>query len=124
MTDDQDHTQTSDKAEAAMNEVLAADQAAAEVIDACAQEARVRLHEATQRARHIEGRTNERIALIQQRIRLQLQRRLRDAERAARAADRAHEGKEDPRLAVIGDVVNDLAAQLTGAGGSDKSQAD
>jgi len=106
-----------------MNEVLAADQAAAAIIDACAQESRVRRHEATQRARYIERRTNERIALIQQRVRLQLQRRLRDAERAASAAERANEG-EDPRMAVISEVVDDLATRLTRADNNDKSQSD
>ena len=106
-----------------MNEVLAAEQAAAQAIDACEQEARTSLHEATRHARHIAGRTNERIALIHQRIRLQLQRHLRAAESTARDADRARD-KEDPRVAVISAVVNDLAARLTGADSSDNTQAD
>ena len=123
MTDEPDRTRTPDTAEAAMNEVLAADQAAAAIIDACAQESRMRRHEATQHARYIERRTNERIALIQQRVRLQLQRRLRDAERAASAAERANEG-EDPRMAAISEVVDDLAMRLTRADNNDKSQSD
>jgi hypothetical protein len=123
MTDEPDRIEQTGKAEAAMNEVLAADQAAAAIIDACAQESRVRLHEATQRARYIERRTNERIALIHQRVRLQLQRRLRDAERAASAAEQAIEG-EDPRMAVLRAVVDDLAARLTGTDNNDPSQTD
>lgn len=106
-----------------MNEVLAADLAAAEVIDACAQAARASLHEAARRARNIALRTDERIARIHQRTRQQLQRRLGNAERDARAADRTHEG-EDPRMTVIDAVVKDLAARLTGADDDGKSPAD
>ncbi len=106
-----------------MNEVLEAEQAAAQAIDACEQEARASLHEAAQHARHIAGRTNERIAIIHQRTRLQLQRHLRNAERAAREADRARDG-EDPRMAVISSVVNDLAARMTGGDSSDNKQTD
>ena len=123
MTDNPQDTPRTDSAEAAMNEVLAADLAAAEVIDACQQAARARLHEAARQARQIAVRTDERIAFIHQRTRQQLQRRLRAADRAARNADRAHEG-EDPRLAVISMVANELAAQLLGTDSSDHSQTD
>lgn len=105
-----------------MNEVLAADLAAAEAIDACAQAARASLYEAARRARNIAVRTDERIARIHQRTRQQLQRRLRNAEQAARTAERTHEG-EDPRLAVIGDVADVLAARLTGAHENGKPHA-
>ncbi|MDH3900970.1 MAG: hypothetical protein OEU51_07990 [Gammaproteobacteria bacterium] len=123
MTDDPDHPLDTYNAETAMNEVLAAEQAAAQAIDACEQEARASLHEAARHARRITGRTNERIALIHQRVRLQIQRHLRTAERTARATDRARD-KEDPRVAVISAVVNDLAAHLTGADSSDDTQTD
>lgn len=106
-----------------MNKVLAAEQAAAQAIEACKQEARASLNEATQHARRIAGRTDERIALIHQRTRQQLQRRLRDAEQAAHAAERARDS-EDPRVAVISTAANDLAARLTGADSSDQTQAD
>jgi hypothetical protein len=112
------HTPGPGNAELAMNEVLAADLAAAETIDACQQAARASLHEAARRARYIAVRTDERIARIHQRTRQQLQRHLRNAERAARAADRAREG-DDPRMAVINAVATDLAARLTGADSSD-----
>ena len=120
MKDDPEHTLGPDNAELAMNEVLAADLAAAEIIDACQQAARASLHEAARRARYIAVRTDKRIACIHQRTRQQLQRRLRNAGRAARAADRAHEGEDDPRMAVISAVANDLAARLTGADSNDK----
>jgi hypothetical protein len=123
MTDNPEDTPRTDSAEAAMNEVLAADLAAAEVIDACQQEARARLHEAARQARQIAVRTDERIAFIHQRTRQQLQRRLRSANRAARSADHAHEGK-DPRLVVIRTVADELAARLAGADSSDHSQTD
>jgi hypothetical protein len=123
MNKESEHSQGEDSAEAAMNEVLAADLAAAAVIDACAQAARASLHEAARRARNIAVRTDERIARIHQRTRQQLQHRLANAERDARVADRTHEG-EDPRMTVIGAVVNDLAARLTGADDDGKSPAD
>jgi hypothetical protein len=123
MTDDPDHAPDTDNAEAAMNEVLAAEQAAAQAIDVCKQEARASLHEAAQQARRIARRTDERIALIHQRTRQQLQRRLRDAEHAARAAERARDS-EDPRAAVISTAVDDLAARLTGADSSEQTQVD
>ena len=123
MTDDPEQTQTADSAEAAMNEVLAAEQAAEQVIDACQQEARASLYEAAQQARHIAGRTNERIALIQQRTRQQLQQYLRNAEPAARVAEQVRD-REDPRIAVVASVVDELAARLTGADGSDNTRAD
>lgn len=106
-----------------MNEVLAAEQAAAQAIEACKQEARASLHEAAQQARHIATKTDERIALIHQRTRQQLQRRLRDAERAEHTAERARDS-EDPRTAVINSAVDDLAARLTGADSTDQAQAD
>lgn len=106
-----------------MNKVLAAEQAAAQAIEACKQEARASLHEATQHARRIAGRTNARIALIHQRTRQQLQRRLRDTEQAARAAERARDS-EDPRVAVISTAANHLAARLTGADSSNQKLAD
>ena len=123
MTDDSEPTPHADNAEAAMNQVLAAEQAAEEVIDACQQEARASLYEAGQRARHIAGRTNERIALIQQRTRQQLQKYLGNAERAARAAEQVRD-REDPRIAVVAAVADELAARLTGANGSDITRAD
>ena len=123
MTDDTEQTQKPDSAEAAMNEVLAAEQAAEEVIDACQQEARASLYEAARRARHIADRTNERIAIIQQRARQQLQQYLRNAERAAHVAEQVRD-REDPRLAVVAAVVDVLAARLAGANGSDNTRAD
>ena len=123
MTDDAEQTQKPDSAEAAMNEVLAAEQAAEEAIDACEQEGRASLHEAAQRARHIADRTNERIALIQQRTRQQLQQYLRNAERAARIAEQTR-NSEDPRNAVVADVASELAARLTAASVSEKNPTD
>ena len=123
MTDDAEQTQKPDSAEAAMNEVLAAEQAAEEAIDACEQEARASLHEAAQRARHIADRTNERIALIQQRTRQQLQQYLRNAERAARIAEQTRD-REDPRIAVVADVASELAARLTAVSVSEKNPTD
>ena len=122
MTDDAEQTQKPDSAEAAMNEVLAAEQAAEEVIDACQQEARASLYEAAQQARHIAERTNERIALIQQRARQQLQQYLRNAESAALVAEQVAD-REDPRIAVVAAVVDELAARLTAANGSDNTRA-
>jgi Flp pilus assembly protein TadG len=123
MTDNPEQAQAPDSAEAAMNEVLAAEQAAARAIGACEQKARASVREATLRARHITGRTNERIALIHLRIRQQLQQQLRTAGRAAAATEQTGDS-EDPRMAVISSVVHDLAARLTGANGSDNTQAD
>ena len=123
MTDDADQKQKPDSAEAAMNEVLVAEQAAEEAIDACEQESRASLHEAAQRARHIADRTNERIALIQQRTRQQLQQHLRNAERAARVAEQTHD-RGDPRSAVVADVARELAARLTAASVSEKNPTD
>jgi len=123
MKKDPPHTQGEDDAEAAMNEVLAADLAAAEFIDACAQAARASLHETARRARNIAARTDERIALIHLRTRQQLQRRLQDAERAAGAAERTGEG-EDPRMAVINPVADELAARLTGVDNGGKTPSD
>ena len=105
-----------------MNEVLAAEQAAAQVIDACEQEARASLYEAAQLARRIAARTNERIAIIHQRTRQQLQQHLRNAERTARAEEQTRD-KEDPRIAVVSTVVNDLAARLTGTNDNDRTPA-
>lgn len=122
MTDNPEQAQAPDSAEAAMNEVLAAEQAAEEVIDACQQEARASLYEAAQQARHIAGRTNERIATIQQRTRQQLQQYLRNAERAALVAEQVRD-REDPRIAVVAAVVDELAARLTTANGSDNTSA-
>ena len=123
MTDDPEHTQVPDSAEAAMNEVLTAEQAASQVIDACEGEARVRLYEAAQRAWQIANRTNERIAIIHQRTRQQLKNRLQNAERSARVEERTRDG-EDPRMANVSDVVNDMAARLTGGDSSDGTQGD
>jgi len=105
-----------------MNEVLAAEQLAEEVIDACQQEARASLYESAQQARRIADRTNERIALIQQRTRQQLQQYLGNAERAARVDEQVRD-REDPRIEVVAAVVDELAARLTGANGSDNNQA-
>ena len=123
MTDDAEASNKPDSAEAAMNEVLAAEQAAEEAIDACEQEARASLHEATLRARRIADRTNERIALIQQRTRQQLQQFLRKAERAAGGAEQAHDA-EDLRLAIVAGVANELAERLTAAGDSENTETD
>jgi hypothetical protein len=123
MTDEPEQTQVPGSAEAAMNEVLAAEQAGALAIGACEQEARASLHEAAQRARQITGRANERIAIIHQRTRQQLKNRLQKAERAASADERTRD-REDPRMAVVSTVVHDLAARLTGSDSSDKTQVD
>ena len=123
MTDDVEQTQKQDSAEAAMNEVLAAEQAAEDAIDACEQEARASLHEAAQQARRIADRTNERIALIQQRTRQQLQQYLRNAERAVRVNEQTRDS-EDPRIALVADVANELAARLTAASGSENTRTD
>ena len=123
MTDDSKHTQVPDSAEEAMNEVLAAEQAAASAIAACEQEARASLHAAAQRARRIAVRTNERIAIIHQRTRQQLKNRLQSAEHAARDDERTRD-REDPRKAVVDAVVKELAARLTGSDSSDTTQAD
>jgi len=123
MTDDPEHTQVPDSAEAAMNEVLTAEQAASQVIDACEGEARVRLYEAAQRAWQIANRTNERIAIIHQRTRQQLKNRLQNAERSARVEERTRDA-EDPRMAIVSDVVSDMAARLTGGDSSDGTQGD
>lgn len=122
MTDDPGQTQVSGSAEAAMNEVLAAEQAAAEIISACEQAARVSLYETAQRARQIAERTNQRIAIIHQRTRQQLKNRVQDAERTA-SADAQIRVSEDPRMAVVSTVVQDLAVRLTGSDSSDKTQA-
>ncbi|MGB5427025.1 MAG: hypothetical protein WBN95_09560, partial [Gammaproteobacteria bacterium] len=92
-------------------------------IDACEQEARASLHEAAQQARRIAERTNERIALIQQRIRQQLQQYLRNAERAVRVNEQTRD-REDPRIALVADVANELAARLTAASGSENTRTD
>jgi hypothetical protein len=123
MTDDPEHTQAPNTAEAAMNEVLAAEQAAALAIGACEQEARASLREAALRARRIAERVDERIAIIHQRTRQQLKSRLKKDEHAARANERARD-REDPRQAVVSAVVNDLAARLTCSNNSDNTQAD
>jgi predicted dienelactone hydrolase len=123
MTDDAEQTQKPDSAEAAMNEVLAAEQAAEDAIDACEQEARASLHETAQQARRIADRTNERIALIQQRTRQQLQQYLRNAERAVRVNEQTRDS-EDPRIALVADVANELAARLTAASGSENTRTD
>jgi len=123
MTDDPEQTQVPANAEAAMNEVLAAEQAATRAIGACEQEARASLHETAQRARRIAKRTDERIAIIQQRTRQQLKNHLQNAEHAARTAERTL-AREDPRMAVVSTVVNDLAARLTGGDSSETTQAD
>ena len=123
MTDDAEKTQKPDSAEEAMNEVLAAEQAAEQAIDACEQEGRASLNEAARRARHIADRTNERISLIQQRTRQQLQQYLRNAERAARIAEQTCD-REDPRNAVVADVASELAARLTAASVSEKNPTD
>jgi vacuolar-type H+-ATPase subunit H len=122
MTDDPEQPPDSGSAEAAMNEVLAAEQAAAEIISACQQEARASLYETAQRARQIEERTNERITIIQQRTRQQLKTRVQSAEPAARAEAQTRV-REDPRMEVVSTVVQELAARLTGSGGSDKTHA-
>lgn len=123
MTDDVEQTQKQDSAEAAMNEVLAAEQAAEDAIDACEQEARASLHETAQQARRIADRTNERIALIQQRTRQQLQQYLRNAERVVRVNEQTRD-REDPRVALVADVANELAARLTAASGSENTRTD
>ena len=122
MTDDPEQ-QAPASAEAAMNQVLAAEQAAEEAIAACEQQARASLYEAGQRARQIAGRTDERIVIIHQRIRQQLKNRLQSAEHDARDDERTRDC-EDPRKAVVGAVVKDLAARLTGSDSSDTAQAD
>jgi hypothetical protein len=96
MTDRTMEQQPADSAETAMNRVLEAEQAAA----------------AQQRARRIASRTDERIALIDQRIRQQLQQRLAEAERAERRAELERE--HDHRAALVASVVTGLAAGLTG----------
>ena len=106
-----------------MNEVLAAEQMAARAIGACEQEARASLREAALRARHIAGRTNERIALIHQRVRQQLKNHLRNAGDAARATGQTLD-REDPRMAVISNAVNDLVVRLTGSDSSGDTRAD
>jgi hypothetical protein len=123
MTDEPEHTPDPESAEAAMNEVLAAEQAAARAIGACEQEARASLQTAAQRARRIAMRTNERIAIIHQRTRQQLKIRLQNVEHTARAAEQTH-GREDPRMDVVSTVVEDLAARLAGSDSNDESQAD
>ena len=123
MTDDPEHTQAPNTAEAAMNEVLAAEQAAALAIGACEQEGRASLREAALRARRIAERVDERIAIIHQRTRQQLKSRLKNDEHAARADERIRD-REDPRKAVVNAVANDLAARLTGSNSSDNTQAD
>jgi len=123
MIDDQEQTQVADSAAAAMNEVLAAEQVAAEVIGACEQEARASLYEAGQHARQIAERTNERIAIIQQHTRQKLKNRQLGAERAAHAEEQTGD-REDPRMAVVSAVVHELAARLTGSDSSDTAQAD
>jgi vacuolar-type H+-ATPase subunit H len=123
MADDPEQTQIPGSAEAAMNEVLAAEQAAEQAIGVCEQEARASLYEAAQRARQIAGRANERIAIIHQRTRQQLKNRRQSAERVARDDERTH-AREDPRKAVVSAVVSDLAARLTGSDSSDTARAD
>lgn len=112
MTDDPDNKNHADSAEAAMNEVLAAEQAAANAIEECKRSAQAILHEAGQRARRITMRTDERLALIYQRTSQQLQQRLRRDARREKAADKT--GEEDSRDARIAKAVTDLAARLTG----------
>ena len=118
--DDTEQTQVQGSAEAAMNEVLAAEQASARAIGACEQEARASLHAAAQRARQIARRTDERIAIIHQRTRQQLKKWLQTDESAARAEARTRD-REDSRMAVVSAVADDLAARLTG---NDNSRAD
>jgi len=123
MTDNPEQQQVPGSAEAAMNEVLAAEQAAEQAIAACEQQARTSLYEAAQRARRIAGRTDERITIIHQRTRQQLKNRLQSAERAARDDERTRD-REDPRKAVVNAVAKDLAARLTGSDSSDVAEAD
>jgi phosphoribosylpyrophosphate synthetase len=123
MTDEPEHTPDPESAEAAMNEVLMAEQAASQAIDACEGEARVSLYEAAQRARRIANRTNERIAIIHQRTRQQLKNRLQNAERAARVEERTRD-REDPRMGFVSGIANDMAARLTGSNSNEKSQSD
>jgi len=123
MTDEPEHTPDPESAEAAMNEVLMAEQAASQAIDACEGEARVSLYEAAQRARRIANRTNERIAIIHQRTRQQLKNRLQNAERAASVEERTRD-REDPRMAFVSGIVNDMAARMTGSNSNEKSQSD
>ena len=115
MTDDPEQTLYTDNAETAMNDVLAAEQAAAKAIDACEQDARASLRKAVQRARRIAARTDKRIALIHLRTRQQLQQRLHEAERAERLAEQAR-NSDDPRMSAVESVVSKLAALLTGGG--------
>jgi vacuolar-type H+-ATPase subunit H len=115
MTDDPEQPPVAGSPEAAMNEVLAAEQAAAEIISACEQQARASLYEAAQRARQIAERTNERIAIIHQRTRQYLKVCTQSAESTAASAVAQSRDREDRRMAVVSVAAEELAAQLTGS---------
>lgn len=100
-----------------MNEVLAAEQAAARAIEECRQHAQTILQEAGQRARRITTRTDERLALIYQRTSQQLQRRLQQDARREKASEKHEE--RDARDALIAKAVTGLAARLTGGNTTD-----
>jgi len=113
MPDDPDQSRHPDAAGAAMNEVLAAEQAAARAIGACEQEARELVREAAQAARRIAARTDARITRIHARTRQSLQQHLAETTRADRLAEQAR-ARGDQRLASIDIVAGDLAARLAG----------
>lgn len=114
---EENRDQSPESAEAAMNRVLAAEQDAARAIEQCEREADAILQDARQRARRIASRTDERIALINQRIRQRLQKQLAEAERQARRSE--HEDADDSRTARLDEVVAGLAARLTGGADGD-----
>ena len=114
---EENRDQSPESAEAAMNRVLAAEQDAARAIEQCEREADAILQDARQRARRIASRTDERIALINQRIRQRLQKQLAEAERQARRSEQ--EDADDSRTARLDEVVAGLAARLTGGADGD-----
>ena len=117
MTDKTLEQQPADTAEAAMNRVLEAEQAAARAVNDSEREANAILQAARQRALRIARRTVERITLINQQARQRLQQRLAEAEREEHLAER--EGKHDRRAALVDAVVTGLAARLSGGADGD-----
>jgi len=107
----------SDKVEQAMNRVLQAEREAEQAIADCEYEARHILQAAQQRAKRIADRTDERIALIQQRLAQKIKAHIDILERADRSAQ--HEPSVyDLGEAELATVVQEVAAELTAKGRS------
>ncbi|MGB5472107.1 MAG: hypothetical protein WBQ78_01355 [Gammaproteobacteria bacterium] len=113
MTDKEPENRSSASVEHAMNQVLQAERAAEQAVEACARDA-VKIRQAAQeRASHIARRTNERLATCHVRCNGKLSRELREFERTAAARQ---PGESTYRLdeTALTSVVEALALALTG----------